>query len=106
MFSVHCCLSISSIIQRVLIRYLSRRKCCFSLSLFFGWVLWSFRKRNEGIWSALLVLVLSGAALLASGCSGFTQSTAAPGTYIMQVTGVGTNSNVTQYQTITLTITK
>jgi hypothetical protein len=75
-------------------------------SLFFGWILWRFRKRHAGVLSTLLVLVLTGAALLASGCSGFTQKTAAPGTYIMQVTGVGTNSNVTQYQTFTLTITQ
>jgi len=76
------------------------------LSLAFGWILWSFRKRHASLLSALLVIVLTSAALLATGCSGFTQKSAAPGTYIMQVTGVGTNSNVTQYQQITLTITQ
>ena len=76
------------------------------LSLFFGWTLWKFRKRNASVFSMLLALVLTGAALFATGCSGFTQSSAAPGTYIIQVAGVGTNSNVTQYQTVTLTITK
>jgi hypothetical protein len=30
----------------------------------------------------------------------------APGTYTIQVTGVGANSNITHYQNITLTITK
>jgi hypothetical protein len=56
--------------------------------------------------SLLLVLILSGAALLATGCGGFTQNTAAPGTYTFQVVGVGANSNVTEFQNVTLTITK
>jgi sugar lactone lactonase YvrE len=76
------------------------------LSLFFGWVLWSLRKRHAGLLSAVFVIALTGAALLAAGCGGFSQTTAAPGTYIIQVTGVGTNSNVTQYQAVTLTITQ
>ena len=53
----------------------------------------------------MLILVLSGAAFMATGCIGFTQNSAAPGTYTFQVVGVGVNSNVTQYQTVTLTIT-
>jgi hypothetical protein len=76
------------------------------VSLLLGFVAWSFRKRHPSLLTALLAVVLTGAALLATGCTGFSQSTAAPGTYIMQVTGVGTNSNVTQYQPITLTITQ
>jgi hypothetical protein len=75
-------------------------------SLLMGWVLWSFRKRHAGTLSMLLVLILSGAALLATGCGGFTQNTAAPGTYTFQVVGVGANSNVTEFQNVTLTITK
>jgi hypothetical protein len=75
-------------------------------SLLMGWIVWSFRKRHAGVLSAVLVLVLTGAALLATGCTGFTQSTATPGTYVIQVAGVGTNSNVTEYQTVTLNITK
>jgi hypothetical protein len=43
--------------------------------------------------------------MLVTGCSGFSQSTAAPGTYVIQVTGVGVNSNITHYQNVTLTIT-
>jgi hypothetical protein len=77
------------------------------LSLFLGWMVWSFRKRHVSVLSTVLVLVLTGAAMLASGCGGgFSQSSAAPGTYVIQVTGVGTSSNVTQYQTVTLNITK
>jgi hypothetical protein len=75
-------------------------------SLLMGWVLWRFRKRHAGVLSMVLVLVLSGAALMATGCGGFTQNTAAPGTYTFQVVGVGQNSNVTEYQNVTLTITK
>jgi hypothetical protein len=75
-------------------------------SLLMGWVLWSFRKRHAGLLSMVLVLILSGAALMATGCGGFTQNTAAPGTYTFQVVGVGANSNVTEYQNITLTITQ
>jgi len=77
------------------------------LSLFLGVIVWKFRKRNAHLLSMVLVLVLTGAAMLATGCgASFTQSTAAPGTYILQVTGVGTQSNVTQYQPVTLIITK
>jgi hypothetical protein len=54
----------------------------------------------------VLLLVLAGAALLATGCGGFTQTSAAPGTYTIQVVGVGANSNVTEYQNVTLTVTQ
>ena len=76
------------------------------LSMLFGWLAWRFRKRNGSIWSVVLILALSGAALLSTGCSGFTQNSAKPGTYTIQVVGVGENSNVEQYQNITLTITQ
>lgn len=79
----------------------------FPFSLAFGGLLWRFRKRNANLWSVVLILVLSGAALLATGCSGgFSQNYAAPGTYTIQVVGVGQNSDVAQYQSVTLTITK
>jgi hypothetical protein len=75
-------------------------------SVFFGWIFWRFRKRQMAALSMVLVLILSGAALLATGCSGFTMSTATPGTYVIQVTGTGANSDITHYQNVTLTITK
>jgi large repetitive protein len=75
-------------------------------SLLMGWAMWRFRKRHSSIWSMVLLLVLSGAALMASGCGGFTQTSAAAGTYTFQVVGVGANSNVTEYQNVTLTITQ
>ena len=75
-------------------------------SLFFGWVFWRFRKRHTGLLTMVLVMVLSAAALLATGCSGFSMSTVAPGNYVIQITGTGTNSNVVHYQNFTLDITK
>ncbi len=74
--------------------------------LFLGWILWRFRKRHASVLSTILLLVLSGAAMLATGCIGFTQSSAAAGTYTIQVVGVGANSNVTEYQNVKLTITQ
>jgi hypothetical protein len=46
-------------------------------------------------------------ALLVSGCSSsFTQSSAAPGVYTIQVTGTGSTSTISHYENVTLTITK
>jgi hypothetical protein len=42
--------------------------------------------------------------MLVTGCGGFTSSSATPGTYVIQVTGTGINSNVIHYQNVTLTI--
>ena len=74
-------------------------------SLFFGWMFWRFRKRYAAVLTVVLLLVLSGAAMLVTGCGGFTSSSAKPGTYVIQVTGTGANSNVIHYQNVTLTIT-
>ena len=76
------------------------------LSVFFGWIFWRFRKRHGAVFTTALVLLLSSAAMLVNGCSGFSQATAAPGTYVIQVTATGTNSNVIHYQNVTLNITK
>jgi hypothetical protein len=74
--------------------------------LLFGWVGWRFRKRNGILFAAILALFLSGT-LMATGCgASFSQMSAHPGTYTIQITGVGSNSNITHYQNITLTITK
>ena len=75
-------------------------------SLLLGCVAWRFRKRNAYLLRMVLVLILGSAALLATGCGGFTESSAAAGTYTIQVVGVGEKSNVTAFQTVTLTITK
>lgn len=74
--------------------------------LCFGLVLRRFRRRNGALWSVLLLMVLSGGALLAAGCGAFTQASAAPGTYVIQVTGTGVKSNIVHYRSVNLTITK
>jgi hypothetical protein len=75
------------------------------LSVFFGLVWFRFRKRFAAALSTALLLMLTVGAMLVTGCSGFSQSTAAPGTYVIQVTGQGDNSDITHYQNVTLTIT-
>jgi hypothetical protein len=74
--------------------------------LLFGCVLWRLRKRSWAALTASLALLLSGA-ILTTGCSTtFTQASAGPGTYAIEVTGVALSSSVAHYQTVTLTITK
>ena len=75
-------------------------------SLCFGFVFWRLRRRNAGILSMAMALLLSSAALLATGCSSFTVNTAAPGNYVIQVTGTGASTNAQQYQNLSLSITK
>jgi large repetitive protein len=76
------------------------------LSVFFGFVFWRLRKRSAGILTASMILVLSAAALLVTGCSSYSTSTASPGNYTIQVTGTGATSDAQQYQNVSLTITK
>lgn len=74
------------------------------LSVLFGCVFWRFRRRCARFITMALVLMLGGAALLVTGCGGFSQSSATPGTYVIQVTGTGANSNLSRYQNVTLVI--
>jgi hypothetical protein len=76
------------------------------IGVFFGWLFWWLRRRNAAVGSLLLVLALSAGALFATGCSGLSMGSAAPGTYTIQIVGTGTNSNVVHYQSETVTITK
>jgi hypothetical protein len=78
----------------------------FPLSVFFGCLLVRFRKRHWAGFTAISLALLAGAAMLATGCSGFSQASAAPGTYVIQVNGTGVKSNISHYQSLTLTITK
>jgi hypothetical protein len=75
------------------------------LSAFFGWLLWRMRMRSGSMPTMILAGALTAAALLATGCSGFTTTKAAAGTYVIQVTGTGSNSNVIHYQNVTVVIT-
>jgi len=76
------------------------------LSLFFGCLFARMRKRHWMPFTVMVLLCLAGAAMLVTGCTGYTQASAKPGTYVIQVNGTGVNSNITQYQNLTLNITK
>jgi hypothetical protein len=76
------------------------------ISALFGIVFWRLRRRNAGIFSLAMVLLLSAAALPATGCNSYSVNTAAPGSYVIQVTGTGASTNAQQYQDVSLTITK
>jgi hypothetical protein len=73
--------------------------------LLLGWTVGGFRKRHAGVLSMVLVMLTS-AAMLATGCGGFAQSAAAPGAYVIQVAGTGTSTGMTQYQSFTLDVSK
>ncbi|MGA7339053.1 MAG: Ig-like domain repeat protein [Terracidiphilus sp.] len=75
------------------------------LSALFGWLFWRLRKRSMGALTLVLAMALSAAALMATGCSGYSSSTAKTGSYVIQVIGTGTNSDVIHYQNVSLTIT-
>ncbi len=76
------------------------------LGLFLGVSLMRFRRRNAAFFVATLALFLAGALALTGCGAGFSQITAAPGTYTIQIGGVGTTSNISHYQNLTLTVTK
>jgi hypothetical protein len=79
---------------------------CWPFGLLSGLVLWRFRKRSTKLRNALLVLIFAGTTVLMNGCGGIGKSNAVPGTYTIQVVGVGINSNISQYVTLTVTVTK
>ena len=76
------------------------------LSGLFGWLFWRARRRSPGVFTLMLVMALSAGALAVTGCSGLSSSSAAPGTYVIQVTGTGTSSDVIHFENISLTITQ
>jgi len=76
------------------------------LSLGFGLVFWRARRRSARFLGIVTALVLTAAMLLFTGCSSFTVNTAAPGNYVIQVTGTGASTNVQEYQNVSLDITK
>ncbi len=78
----------------------------FPVSVLFGFVFWRLRRRSAGLITTVAVLLLSTAALLATGCSSYSSNTAAPGNYVIQVTGTGATTDVEQYQNVSLSITK
>jgi hypothetical protein len=75
-------------------------------SLLFGFAFFRLRRRTASLLTMVLVAVLSLGALMATGCNSFGASKVAPGTYTIEITGTGTQSNTIHYTTLTLTITK
>jgi multidrug efflux pump subunit AcrA (membrane-fusion protein) len=73
------------------------------LSVLFGVFFWRFRKRHA-VFTAVLLLLLAGTAMLVTSCGGLSTSTVAPGTYTIYVTGTGTATGVVHDQKVTLTI--
>jgi hypothetical protein len=66
-----------------------------------------FRRLRAKYFSLLtLALLTFFSATLVTGCTGITQISAAPGTYMIQIFGAGANSNITHFQNVTLTITQ
>lgn len=76
------------------------------LSGLFGFVFLRQRRRAGSIWTIMMILCLTASALIATGCGGFTQKSAAPGTYSIQVIGAGQTTHATSAQNFTLTITQ
>ncbi|MGO8756538.1 MAG: Ig-like domain repeat protein [Terracidiphilus sp.] len=72
----------------------------------FGWIFRRQRKRMAAVFTMVLLIALSAVALMTTGCNGISSSSAAPGTYTIEVVGSGTTTGVTVNQDITVTITQ
>ncbi|MGA2499634.1 MAG: Ig-like domain repeat protein [Tepidisphaeraceae bacterium] len=72
----------------------------------FGWIFRRQRKRMAAAFTMALLIAVSAVALVATGCSGISKSSAAPGTYTIEVVGSGATTGVTVTQNVTLTITQ
>lgn len=75
-------------------------------ALLLGIGVWRFRRRTPVLLVVAIVLFVSGAFGLTGCGANFSQHTVAPGTYTIQVGGVGTGSNISHYTNVTLTVTK
>jgi len=64
------------------------------------------RRRNAKVLTLALILSFTVAAFVVTGCSSFSQTTAAPGNYVIQITGTGTTTDAIEYQSVTLNVTK
>ncbi|MGA2572532.1 MAG: hypothetical protein ABSF23_18645 [Terracidiphilus sp.] len=72
----------------------------------FGWIFRRQRKRMAAAFTMALLIAVSAMALVTTGCNGISKSSAAPGTYIIEVVGSGATTGVTVTQNVTLTITQ
>jgi large repetitive protein len=78
----------------------------FPFSILFGWIFRRQRKRLASAFTVLLLIALSAVALVTTGCSGISTTSAAPGTYTIQVVASGITTGVVETQNVSLTITK
>jgi large repetitive protein len=78
----------------------------FPFSILFGWIFWRQRKRMAAAFTVLLLVGLSAIALVTTGCNGISTTSAAPGTYTIQVVASGITTGVVETQNVSLTITK
>ena len=75
-------------------------------ALIAGLLLWLNRKRYPVLFSLFAVVLLGAAGLSLSGCGGIDMGSVAPGTYTIQVTGAGIQSNVTRSVNLQIQVTK
>jgi sugar lactone lactonase YvrE len=73
-------------------------------ALLLGWLLW--RKRSRQSLRLWLLLLPVAAVPQMAGCGAITQKSAAPGTYVIQVTATGTTSGITQTVDLTVDVTR
>ena len=75
-------------------------------SVLFGFIFRRSRTRMASLLTIVLLFALSTVALVASGCSGISTTSAPPGNFTIQVVASGTTTGVVETQNVTLTITK
>ena len=63
------------------------------------------RRRRSLLRLLLMLIAISGLSLVVNGCSGLYPKSTAPGTYTINLSGVGANTKLTHTQAITLTVT-
>jgi hypothetical protein len=76
------------------------------IAAFFGMVFGRLRRRSRVFARTVPFLLLAAGLLVLNGCGGFSQISAAAGSYTIQVTGTGANSDIVHYQNVTLTVTQ
>lgn len=80
--------------------------CVFPGAALFGFAFWRFRKNAGALRLLVVVAMLAGTTFLMTGCGGFTQNSAKPGTYVIQVTATGTQTGVTHVANLTVEVTQ
>ena len=80
--------------------------CLLPAALLLGWLLWRVRKRNPDLLRLAWVLVAATALSQITACGGISQKSAAPGTYVIQVTATGLASGLTQTVNLTVDVTR